>query len=378
LNQDRRESRFSKPGKKCEPGTRMKRLDELARLDSGLTGSGNVQTYANCEVLMTRVLISDEMDGSGTEILRQAGIDLDVRSGLNGVALKTALRESDAIFVRSDTRITADLLSEPGKLRIIVRGGVGFDTIDVAAATRQRIPVVTTPNSSTISVAEHAIGMIIAVARYLPMVVASPRLGHWNRSKWMGIQLAGKTLGIIGLGRIGSEVARRAIALGMHVAAFDPLFVQTEFLPYGISTVPDLRLLLKRCDILTVHSPLTSETRNLIGASELMLLKKGARVVNCARGGIINEADLAESLRTGHIAGAALDVLDEEPPSPDHPLLQMPNVLITPHIGASTHEAQESVSVEAAKLLIEFLCEGKLRNAVNMDYLPTQFGSATY
>lgn len=302
---------------------------------------------------MARVLISDELAEPGAELLRRHGIEIDNRQGLRASALREALRENDAVFVRSGTHITSEVLREPGRLRLIVRGGVGIDTIDVEAAAREGISVMTTPNSSAISVAEHTLGMIFAVARHIVAADDSVRSGKWERKRWTGIQLAGKTLGILGLGRIGSEVARRAVAFDMKVAAFDPFVSPTT--NNGIEMVPDLDSLLLRCDVLTIHTPLTVDTTNLIGTRELGLLKKGARVVNCARGGIINEDALVEALRSGHLSGAALDVFAQEPPSESHRLFQMPNVVLTPHIGASTNEAQISIALEAAQLLIEFL-----------------------
>ncbi len=285
---------------------------------------------------MPRVLISDKLETQGLDLLRQAGIELDERNGLTGAALQEAVRAADGVIVRSGTRITAELLENPGKLRAVVRAGVGVDNIDVAAATRRGIVVMNTPGGNTVSTAEHTITMLMALSRHIPNAVASTRQGKWERGKFVGTQLAGKTLGVVGLGRIGREVARRAAQL------------------------------LPRCDFLTVHTPLTDETRNLIGAKEIAQLRPGARLLNCARGGIINEEALVDALRSGHLAGAALDVFVQEPPPADHPLLKLPNVVITPHLGASTTEAQTSVAIEAAQLLIDFLTRGVVGFAVNM------------
>jgi D-3-phosphoglycerate dehydrogenase len=314
---------------------------------------------------MPRVLISDKLDPSGRDLLRQAGIELDERPGLKGNALQEALRAADGVIVRSETRITADLLEDPGKLRAVVRAGVGVDNIDVAAATRHGIVVMNTPGGNTVSTAEHTITMLMALARHIPAADASTRQGKWERSKFIGTQLAGKTLGVIGLGRVGREVARRAAGLDMAVVGFDPFLSPERATQLGIESVPDLEQLLPRCDFLTVHTPLTAETRDLIGAKELARMKRGVRVLNCARGGIINEEALVEALRSGQVAGAALDVFMQEPPG-DHPLLQLPNVVVTPHLGASTTEAQESVAREAAQLLIDFLTRGVVQFAVNM------------
>jgi len=314
---------------------------------------------------MPRVLICDKLEAPGLDLLRQAGVELDERHGLTGAALQEALRAADGVIVRSGTRLTAELLDNPGKLRVVVRAGVGVDNIDVAAATRHGIVVMNTPGGNTVSTAEHTVTLLLALARHIPTADASTRQGRWERTKFVGTQVAGKTVGVVGLGRIGREVARRAAGLDMKVVGYDPFLSPERAGQLGIESVPDLGQLLPRCDFLTVHTPLTDETRDLIGARELTLLKPGARVLNCARGGIINEAALAEALRSGHLAGAALDVFVEEPPG-DHPLLKLANVVVTPHLGASTVEAQVSVAREAAQLLIDFLTRGIVQFAVNM------------
>jgi D-3-phosphoglycerate dehydrogenase len=315
---------------------------------------------------MPRVLVSDKLESQGLDLLRQAGIELDERQGLKGEALKEAIRAADGLIVRSGTQVTADLLENPGKLRAIVRAGVGVDNIDVAAATRKGIVVMNTPGGNTLSTAEHTITLLTSLARHLPAADASMHAGKWERGKFVGSQLAGKTLGVIGLGRIGREVARRAAGLDMKVLGYDPFLASAGAAQMGLETVSDLDALLPRCDFVTVHTPLTDETRDLLDARRLALLPKGARVINCARGGIINEEALAEALRSGHLAGAALDVFVQEPPSADHPLLKLPNVVVTPHLGASTVEAQLSVAREAAQLLIDFLTRGVVGFAVNM------------
>jgi D-3-phosphoglycerate dehydrogenase len=315
---------------------------------------------------MSRVLISDKLESGGLNLLRDAGIEVDDRPGLTGPSLQEALRSADGVIVRSGTRITAELLKDPGKLRAIVRAGVGVDNIDVAAATRAGIVVMNTPGGNTVSTAEHTISLLMALARHIPSAEHSTKQGKWERSKFIGTQLAGKTLAIVGLGRVGREVARRAAGLDMKVIGYDPFLSPDRAAQLGIESVTDLDQLLPRCDFLTVHTPLNEETRDLIGARELALMKRGARILNCARGGIINEEALANSLSSGHIAGAALDVFVSEPPPAEHPLLKLPNVVVTPHLGASTVEAQESVACEAAELLIEFLKRGAVQFAVNM------------
>src|SRR5438105_5079735 len=283
---------------------------------------------------MARVLISDKLESPGLDLLRQAGVELDERAGLTGAALKEALQAADGVIVRSGTRLTAELLEHPGKLRAIVRAGVGVDNIDVAAATRGGIVVMNTPGGNTFSTAEQTITLLMALARHIPAADASVRQGKWERSKFVGTQLAGKTLGIVGLGRVGREVARRAAGLDMNVIGYDPFMAPDKAAQLGIESVADIDQLLPRCDFLTVHTPLTDETRDLIDARRLALLPDGARVLNCARGGIINEPALADALASGHVAGAALDVFVEEPPG-DHPLLKLPKLARTPHLGAS-------------------------------------------
>jgi D-3-phosphoglycerate dehydrogenase len=315
---------------------------------------------------MPRVLISDKLEAPGLDLLRQAGFELDERHGLAGAALREAVRAADGLIVRSGTRVTAELLDDPGRLRAVVRAGVGVDNIDVAAATRRGIVVMNTPGGNTVSTAEHTVAMLLALARGIPAADASLRQGRWERGRFVGTQLAGKTLGVVGLGRVGREVARRAAGLDLAVVGFDPFLSPDKAAQLGIESVGSLDQLLPRCDFLTVHTPLTDETRGLVGAAELARLPRGARVLNCARGGIIDEGALAEALRSGHLAGAALDVYAQEPPPADHPLLGLPHVVLTPHLGASTVEAQASVAREAAQLLIDFLTRGVVQFAVNM------------
>jgi D-3-phosphoglycerate dehydrogenase len=314
---------------------------------------------------MPRVFVSDKLEAPGLDLLRQAGLEIDDRPGLTGAALQEALQSADGVVVRSGTRLSAELLENPGRLRAIVRAGVGVDNIDVAAATRRGIVVMNTPGGNTVSTAEHTIALLMALARHLPAADASVRQGKWERGKFVGMQLAGKILAVVGLGRVGREVARRAAGLDMKVVGYDPFLSPERAGQLGIESVPDLKDLLPRCDFLTVHTPLTDETRDLIGAAELAQMKRGVRLLNCARGGIVNEAALAEALRSGHVAGAALDVFGEEPPV-GHPLVQLANVVLTPHLGASTVEAQTSVAQEAAQLLIDFLTRGVVQFAVNM------------
>jgi D-3-phosphoglycerate dehydrogenase len=315
---------------------------------------------------MPRIFISDKLGAGGVELIKNAGLELDNRPGLKDAELAAAVQAADGMIVRSETRVTAGLLEKPGKLRAIVRAGVGVDNIDVGAATRQGIIVMNTPGANTTSTAEHTITMLMALARHIPAADASLRQHKWERTKFVGTQLAGKTLGVVGLGRVGREVARRAAGLDMKVIGFDPFFSPDFAGKLGIDTAPDLASLLPKVDFLTVHTPLSPETTNLIGAAQIAAMKKGTRLINCARGGIINEEALAEGLKSGHLAGAALDVFVQEPPAADHPLLKLPNVVVTPHLGASTTEAQETVALEAAQLLIDYLTKGAVQFAVNM------------
>jgi D-3-phosphoglycerate dehydrogenase len=315
---------------------------------------------------MPRVLVCDKLEAAGLDLLRQAGIEIDERRGLTGAALQEALRAADGVIVRSETRLTAEVLAETGRLRAIVRAGVGVDNIDVGAATRRGILVMNTPGGNTVSTAEHTMALLLSLARHVPAAHASLHAGKWERGKFVGSQLAGKTLAVVGLGRVGREVARRAAGLDMKVVGFDPFLPPAGAAQAGVETVPDLDQLLPRADFLTVHTPLNDQTRNLLGARELALLPGGAYVLNCARGGIVNEEALAEALRSGHLAGAAVDVFVQEPPPANHPLLALPNVVTTPHLGASTVEAQVSVAREAAQLLIDYLTRGAVGFAVNM------------
>jgi D-3-phosphoglycerate dehydrogenase len=315
---------------------------------------------------MPRVLICDKLESSGLDLLKGAGLDVDNRPGLKGDELKAALRAADGCVVRSGTRITADLLEDPGKLRAIVRAGVGVDNIDVPAATRRGIVVMNTPGGNTVSTAEHAVALLFALARHVPAADASLHGGKWERGKFVGTQLAGKTLGVVGVGRVGKEVARRAVGLDMRVLGLDPFLTPEKAAEIGVETVHDLDTLLPRCDFLTVHVPGGEETKNLLGAAQIAKMKRGVRLINCARGGIINEAALAEALQSGQVAGAAVDVFDPEPPPMDLPLLKAPNLIVTPHLGASTVEAQDAVAREAAQLLIDYLTRGIVGFAVNM------------
>lgn len=315
---------------------------------------------------MLRILVADPLDEAGLDVLRRHdAIELDLRNGLDGEPLRSALSEADGVIVRSGTELTAEALAGQSRLRAIVRAGVGVDNIDLEAATRSGVVVMNTPASNTTSTAEHSIAMLMALSRNIAPAADSLRRGEWTRNRFVGTQLAGKTLGVVGLGRVGLAVCQRARGLQMKVIGFDPFLSTERAAEFGVELHQDLDAILPDCDFLTVHTPLTEQTRGLIDARRLAAMKPGVRIVNCARGGIVDEAALAEALTSGHIGGAAIDVFEHEPPG-DHPLLNDPRVLATPHLGASTEEAQESVAVEAAEILTGFLVDGEVRHAINM------------
>ncbi len=313
-----------------------------------------------------RVLISDPLAHEGIEYLeRLEEIRVDYRPGLARNELVEAIAQADALIVRSGTQVDAELLRCASKLKAIARAGVGVDNIDLDEATRRGIIVMNTPGANTISTAEHTLALMLTLVRNIVPACESLRAGRWERSRFVGTQLAGKVLGVIGLGRVGMAVAKRALAFDMHVLAYDPYRAPERGREREIEWVRSLDELLERSDIITVHTPLTEQTRNMIGREQLARTKPGVRIINCARGGIVDEQALEQFLSSGHVAGAALDVFETEPPG-DHPLLRFPNVVATPHLGASTREAQISVAVEAAQLVAEYLLHGRIRYAVNM------------
>ena len=314
---------------------------------------------------MSRVIVLDSIAVEGLDILKSAtGIQYEVKTGLAGEELRKALNEFDGAVCRSGVKITAEALEGNTSLKAIVRAGVGTDNIDKTAATRLGIVVMNTPAGNTVSTAEHAIALMLGLSRNLAPAHASLKEGKWNRKAFQGSQLAGKTLGIIGLGRIGQEVARRARAFDMTIIGYDPFLSKEQADKLGIKKVDEVKELLPVVDYLTVHTPLTPETKNLIGSNEIALMKKGVRLINCARGGIYNEQALIEGIDSGHLGGVALDVYETEPCT-DSPLFGMPRVLCTPHLGASTDEAQINVAVEAVELLVKFLKSGEVKHAVN-------------
>ena len=315
---------------------------------------------------MPRIIVLDDIAPEGLALLDDAPeIEYEIRTGLKGEELRKALCQFDGAVCRSGVKITADALQGNRALKAIVRAGVGTDNIDKAAATRAGIVVMNTPTGNTISTAEHAFALMLGLARNLAPANQSLVEGRWDRKKYMGSQLAGKTIGVIGLGRIGQEVAKRAQAFEMRVLGFDPFLSTEHAKQLGIEKKETVDDLLPEADFVTVHTPLTPETKGLIGAAQLERLKPGVRLINCARGGIYDESALAEGLASGRIAGVALDVYAEEPCT-DSPLFGKAGSLCTPHLGASTEEAQTQVAVEACQLLIKYLIDGEIRHAVNV------------
>jgi D-3-phosphoglycerate dehydrogenase len=319
-----------------------------------------------------RVLVTDKLAEEGLALLRERP-DLDVvvatKLASDSAALKAALGEADGIVIRSGTQLTDEVLDRQPRLKVIVRAGVGVDNIHVPTATRQGIVVMNTPGGNTVSTAEHTLALMLALSRNVPQANESLKAGRWDRNKYTGTQLEGKTLGIVGLGRVGLAVAKRAQAFGMTILGFDPFLSAEKAHELGIENLSHLRDLWPRCDYITLHTPLSAETRNLIGPEALGAMRPGTRIINCARGGLIDEPALAAAIDAGKVAGAAIDVFEPEPPPSDNPLVNHPKVIVTPHLGASTEEAQISVAIEAARLLSDFFERGQVRFAVNMPAL---------
>ena len=314
---------------------------------------------------MTKVLVSDPIDQTGIDILSQVA-QVDVRTGLPPDQLLSIIGDYDALMIRSGTQVTAELIAAAPRLRIIGRAGVGVDNVDVPAATRQGVLVVNSPEGNTIAAAEHALAMMLSLSRHVPQAHASTMAGGWDRKKYVGNELYKKKLGVVGLGKIGSHVARVAKALGMEVLAYDP-FISTERAQMLQVRLMAVAPLFAEADYISLHLPRTPDTENLVNAELLGSMKPTARLVNCARGGIVDEAALAAALKAGTIAGAALDVYANEPLKPDSPLLAVRDRLIlTPHLGASTEEAQENVAVDVAEQIRDVLLGLPARSAVNI------------
>jgi D-3-phosphoglycerate dehydrogenase len=330
----------------------------------------SIERSAFSAVTSLKVLIADSISQRGIdELSRDDALDVAIKTGLSETELIEIIPPFSAVIVRSQTRITANILNAGGKLRVVGRAGVGVDNVDVETATRRGVVVLNAPGGNTVSTAEHAFSLLLAVSRKIPHADASVRSKRWDKKNFEGVELYNKTLGVIGMGRIGSELSRRAIAFGMRVVVYDPYLSVTRARSLQVELVDELDDLLTIADFISLHTPLTSETRHILDASRLRKTKRGVRIINCARGGLIDEAALVQSLQDGHVAGAALDVFEIEPLPVDSPLRSAPNLVLTPHLGASTVEAQESVGIEIAQSIRAALLEGTIRNAVNMPNL---------
>ncbi|MBM3255257.1 MAG: phosphoglycerate dehydrogenase [Candidatus Omnitrophica bacterium] len=312
-----------------------------------------------------KILVSDPLSEEGLKILKEVGeFQVDVMTELKPEKLKEVIGDYEALIVRSATKVNKDILESARKLKVVGRAGVGLDNVDLEAATQKGIIVMNTPAGNTISTAEHSLSMILALSRNIAQANASMKKGEWKRSKFMGVELYNKILGIVGLGRIGAEVARRAFSFGMKVLAFDPFLSRQVAEDLGIRVV-ELKELFEQADYITVHTPLTEETRHLISSDEFAIMKKGVRIINCARGGIIDEVALVAAIKEGRVAGAAMDVFEKEPLEPENELLKLENVIATPHLGASTEEAQVNVAIEVAEIVRDALLGRGIRNAAN-------------
>jgi D-3-phosphoglycerate dehydrogenase len=313
-----------------------------------------------------RVLLSDSLSQAGVDILAShPEFEVDIRPGLKPAELAAIIEPYDALVIRSATKVTRAIIDAAKNLKLIGRAGIGIDNVDLEAATRRGIVVMNSPLGNSVTTAEHTISMLMALARHIPAANAALKNGKWERNKFTGSEVCNKTLGVIGLGNIGRIVADRALGLKMKVIGCDPFLTAEAAARIGVELVsPDE--VFARADFITVHVPLTDETRGIIGRAAFDKMKKGVRIINCARGGIVDEAALADAVKAGKVAGAALDVFVEEPPSPDNPLLKLDNVIVTPHLGAATEEAQVQVAVDIAKQVSDFLLEGIVRQAVNI------------
>ena len=313
-----------------------------------------------------KILVTDSLAPEGLEIFKNAdGFEVDVKIGLKPDELKKICHAYDGWVIRSGTKITADLIEAATNLKVIGRAGVGYENIDADAATKKGIVVMNTPGGNNVTTGEHTIALMMALARHIPQAVASLKSGKWDRNKFVGVEMCNKTIGVIGLGNVGRIVAERAAALRMKVIGYDPFIAAENIARMGVEpgTLEDI---YAKADFITVHVPLTTDTQGLINKAAFAKMKRGVRIINCARGGIIEESDLAEAILQGRVAGAALDVYADEPPPPDHPLLRLDQIITTPHLGASTDEAQLNVAIAVAEQMVDFLARGVVRYAINV------------
>ena len=313
---------------------------------------------------MPKVLISDKLSPAAVDIFRNRGIEVDQKTGLSPADLRSIIGDYDGLAIRSATKVTKELLDAAPRLKVVGRAGIGVDNVDIRSATARGVVVMNTPHGNTITTAEHAVAMMFALARQIPEATVSTKSGKWEKNRFMGVELTAKTLGLIGCGNIGSIVADRAVGLKMRVLAYDPYLSEKKALELGVEKA-DLDTLLARADFITLHTPLTDATRNILSREALAKTKKGVRIINCARGGLVDEAALADAIKSGHVAGAALDVFDTEP-AVNSPLFALENVVCTPHLGAATAEAQENVALQVAEQMSDFLLTGAVTNAINM------------
>lgn len=315
---------------------------------------------------MFKILVSDPISDLGIQQLTDASdVTVDKKTGLSEDELVAIIGEYDGLLVRSQTTVTPKIIEAGAKLKVIGRAGVGVDNINLEAATKRGIVVINAPDGNTITTCEHAFAMMMALARHIPQAYAKTITGVWDKKSYLGVELRGKTLGVLGMGRIGSEVAKRAKAFGMNILAYDPFLTEdrAEKLEVKIATVDDI---VRNADFITVHTPLTPQTKHMISRPQFEVMKKGMRIVNCARGGVIDEMALVEALDAGIVAGAAFDVFEKEPPQADHPFLSNPKIIVTPHLGASTVEAQENVAIDVSEQVLHILRSEPFINAVNI------------
>ena len=317
-----------------------------------------------------KVLISDSMDPRAASIFRERGIHVDEITGKTPEELAAIIGEYDGLAIRSSTKVTSKILEAATNLKVVGRAGIGVDNIDIPAATARGVVVMNTPFGNSITTAEHAIALMFALARQLPEADASTQAGKWEKNRFMGVEVTGKTLGLIGAGNIGSNVASRALGLKMKVVAFDPFLTPERAIEMGVEKV-ELDQLLARADFITLHTPLTDQTRNILSRENIAKTKKGVRIINCARGGLIDEAALKDALDSGQVGGAALDVFESEPAKAS-PLFGTPNFISTPHLGASTSEAQVNVAIQVAEQMSDYLLLGGVTNALNMPSLSAE------
>ncbi len=320
---------------------------------------------------MQKILVSDSLSKQGIEILQKAGFTVDVKTKMPKEELLKEIKHYDGLIIRSATKVTAEVISAADRLKVVGRAGSGLDNVDTAAATRRGVVVMNTPGGNTVTTAEHTMSMICSMTRRIPQATASMKAGKWEKEKFMGVELYNKVLGIVGFGQIGSYLCKLAQGFSMNVVAYDPYLAPERAQKLGVELM-ELAELFRRADVITVHTPLTAETKSLINAAAIATMKPGVMIANCARGGIVNEADLYEALKAKRVAAAAFDVFDEEPVKPDHPLLTLDNFICTPHIGASTTEAQENVAIGIAEQIVDYFTKGLARGAVNIPSVPPE------